>query len=148
MKIISNFLNSFENYELQHTKINWPEQGEIRKILTEVVNKIEKNTEDVIIVCVRTIGRRIIESMEKDVLLKLVNNRRYRIYFAVKKNNKVFINYGFYKIKRLGTLEIKICKENWMNDFFETKGKHFIEKSGGVLFFESVLAKYVKIEIN
>jgi hypothetical protein len=132
--IISN-LEKFEH----KIEVIFPEQGEIRKILKEIITKIESKQDDIILLQAVCVGRRILNNQPLEKIIELIDHRRFRIYLATKKNDKIHIQFGWHKIKKLNNAEKSFIINNWKIDFFDNLGRYLIIKSGGVLFTDGLI---------
>jgi len=122
MEILSNIENIGSNIS-----ITCENNGEPRKIISNILKSIK--TENIILIGLIFVGRRLITQNN----LMLLKGRRHRKYWGLKYKSKITIQFGWHKIKNLTQQEIENLTNNWKFDFFETNGKHLIEKSGGIL---------------
>lgn len=103
------------------------DHGEPRKIISQLLKEQEKG---IFLIGLIYVGRRLIT---KDNL-ELLKGRRHSKYYGLKlNNNRIYIKFGWHKIKNLTDNEMIDIKTQWHFDFFENEGKYLIEKSGGCL---------------
>lgn len=126
--IVSNLRIKNNNY----IAINPVSNGEPRKIITEELKKIENS---IALISLVFVGRRLI-TKENCNLLK---GRRHRIFWGLKKNNKIYIKFGWHKLKNFNDQEKLHLAQEWNLNFFEQNGKYLIEKSGGTLSPDNLL---------
>lgn len=113
------------------------EHGEPRKIISKLLK--EQGT-GIFLIGLIYVGRRLIT---KDNL-ELLKGRRHRKYYGLKlNNNRIYIKFGWHKIKNLTDNEIIDIKTKWHFYFFENEGKYLIEKSGGCIYPYNLI--YTKI---
>lgn len=129
----TNLINSLIKQEFQ-----LPKTANIRLFLSKYLKDLNHTTALIKIIVA---GNRILNSHNLEEIAKIANGRNIRIYYALKKNNKIKINYIKYQIKKLNNLEENFLKENWNIDFFETLGKKFIIKINGAN-LENILYNY------
>ncbi|WP_342261758.1 hypothetical protein [Alphaproteobacteria bacterium endosymbiont of Tiliacea citrago] len=116
-----------------------PFDGEPKKVISEILKKIEH---PFTLISIHFVGRRFVH---KDNL-HLLKGRRFRIYFGLKINKKIYIKFGWHKIKNLNDIEFQNLKNNWSQNYFENDGRCLIEKSGGVLCYHNLI--YAKAKIS
>lgn len=124
--------NIYTNLNFGHPFTAQIKNGEPRKILTEI---LKTQLHSIILIGSIFVGRRAITENN----LMLLNGRRHRIYYALKINHKIYIKFGWHKIKKLTEAESQHMTENWSFDYFTTKGQIFIEKSGGIHSYHHLL---------
>lgn len=120
----------------KHIVISLPEIAEPRRLIKETLNQLaHTHPEAIILIAIRTIGRRIISQQDPCTIVNLINGKRQRIYYGMLINNKIHIKFMWYKIKHLNTQEKRFIENNWISEFFETtakiNGKHLIKQMGG-----------------
>lgn len=114
--------------------------GAPRKIISAELKKIDS---PLALLGFIFVGTRLI-SKENALLLK---GRRHRIYWGLKKNNKIYIKFGWHKLKNFSDQEAKQIANNWHFDFFNQEGKYLIEKSGGILSPHNLIYEKAHIQI-
>lgn len=111
--------------------------GEPRKIISEILQNQTKPT----LIQLIFVGKRVITQEN----LNLLNGRRHRKFWGLKTINKIYIKYGWHKIKHLTQEELSHLYNNWNLNYFEEKGKYLIEKSGGLIHPNNLLYNKMKI---
>ena len=118
----------------QFLEIDFPKNANIRKYANEIL----KDVNDIALIKIIAAGTRILNNYDAKNVAQIANGRNIRIYYALKKNNKIKINYIKYKIKHLSLAQQEYLEQNWSMDFFETMGKQFIKQMSGCV-LENIL---------
>lgn len=133
MEIKSNIPNIGKKIEVEGRN------GEARKIITEILKNIES---ELVLIGLIYVGRRIITETNT----QLISGRRHRRYYGLKTGKRIYIKFGWHKIKKLTENELIYVKQNWRFNLFEKEGSHLVEKSGGILSPNHLV--YTKAHIN
>ena len=137
-KIISNI----KEYATKIITINFPEIADIRKILTNEIKQISQNENEIILIKLKAVGKRILNNISNETAVNLINGRKHKTYYAVKKNNKIHIKFFASKIKRLNDKEKAFLIKNWHLDIFEKEAKFLVKHVNGCFFCENLIYKY------
>lgn len=90
----------------------------VKQILRDLANKFPDNC---IVIAVRMVGRRQVETLAPEVIAKMINGRRHRIYYGIFLNNKTYVVFSWNKVKHLSKVELEFVQKNWHPSFFESK---------------------------
>lgn len=146
-KIFANFDGSLQrvNSFLSFTKKDFliSENGVVRNEMKKVLHPFINDSENVHLILVVSVGRRILNNMDSTEVARLIDGRRHRFYWSFIYKGKIHTKFGWHKIKKLSKNEKEFVEKNWHLNFFQQHGKFLIEQSGGVLYCENELYKNI-----
>ncbi len=153
-----NIVSNISYIDPKKIELTLPDTAAPREILKTQLEKLSVTYPNkTVVLAIRFIGRRIVKLDQKEKFVKLLDGRRHSIYYGIKNQAKVHINFVWYKLKHLSHTERKFLLENLNENSFESwpeainekigNARFLIEKTGGIA-LENLLYRYTNILSN
>jgi len=139
-------ISNIKEYANKLIEINFPISADIRKTLTNELQKIEQNPNEIILIQLKAVGKRILNNLSAEDAIKLIDGRKHKTYYAIKKHNKIHIKFFASKIKRLNNKEKDFLIKNWHLGIFEKKAKFLVKHINGCFYPENLIYKYIDLK--